>query len=212
MHIQQRGNTSKYASLGWWPFAVDPAPWNSPSAVPSTDPSIPALLRTGVSGVPLGTQSAKAPLSSLCWVLNSLGAASPPPTDPRTPHHSAPPFCPRGHWSPTTAPFIRGVPFRPLGSAAVGSSPWASWVPSVLSPGLTRLIPFWTQHADIFEDNHPLPDLLAVLPDGMVEALGLKGLDPQKRLWQSQETAPVQDGVGGACFQHGKWDEWFKVV
>ena len=143
MRIQQSGNTSRYESLGWWPFAADPAPWNSPCAVPSTGPSIPAPssgTQAVVSRVPLGTQSTKAPLSSLCWVLGSLVAAPPSLTDARTLHPSAPPFVPEDTGAPTTAPFICRVPFHPVGSA-VGSGPWASWVLSALSPCLTQLVP-----------------------------------------------------------------------
>lgn len=113
MRIQQSGNTSRYESLGWWPFAADPAPWNSPCAVPSTGPSIPAPssgTQAVVSRVPLGTQSTKAPLSSLCWVLGSLVAAPPSLTDARTLHPSAPPFVPEDTGSPHNCPvYLQGA-------------------------------------------------------------------------------------------------------
>lgn len=186
MHIQQRGNTSKYVSLGWWPFAADPAPWNSPSAVPSTGPSIPALLRTGVSGVSLGTQSAKAPLSSLCWVLSSLGAASPPPTEPHT--AQLPPFVPEDTGAPQLPHLSVGCPFTPLAQLLWGLAHEPHGSPLSCLPA--SHVSFLPEHSMLTSLRTTILCLtswlfyqsLVACEDGMVEELRLKGLDPQKRL------------------------------
>lgn len=112
MRIQQSGNTSRYESLGWWPFAADPAPWNSPCAVPSTGPSIPALLRDPGSSVScsFGHPVYQSPSKQLMLgpgLISCCASFSDRCQNP-TPFSSS--FCPRGHWSPHNCPvYLQGA-------------------------------------------------------------------------------------------------------